>query len=481
MAKKSKKKRVDVLFMPAPLWFRKGRNFVRRGDETSIPPLGLMYMAAYLNSKGYNCRILDIGLKAMSLNEVLAYVKKLDPRVVGISILTGSTITAVPLAKAIKKKFPKIVVGCGGTHICVDPTFIKRYPYFDFGIKGEGELVMHKIMKKLDKGQRVAGLYNGSYVKDLNSLPFPDYGLVDFKEYGHPQDEVGKRETAVSIMSSRGCPFNCSFCCKSESRRFVRFRTPDNIVDEIEKNQPISQMGYSFVDDTLTINRKVTTGVCEEIIRRNLKISWIAMTRADCMDLKLAKLMKKAGCRELLIGVESGDPRIRNKVVKKKVSDKDIFETIKICRQAGIRSTIFLMLGFPTEGKKEIEKTVNYALDCKADLMGIHLTTPLPGSELFFQAIKEKIIPADLIDKYVNGELGEDISCLPVYVHKKMTREYLEKARARAVRQFYLSPAFIFRLLIYYLRFPSRIKYDRTLYKNALPFLLSGRSKVQLS
>lgn len=477
----NKKKKVDVLFMPAPIQFKSGKGYIPTGDETSTPPIGIMYIAAYLNSKGYNCKILDIGLKGLSLSETIRCIKRVNPRVVGISILTPSTITAVPLAREIKKKMPHVVVGCGGTHICVDPTFIQRYPYFDFAVKGEGELIMLEIMKKLDKKKKVSGLYNGGYVKDLDSLPFPDYNLIDFKEYGYPLDAVGKRWSAIAMITSRGCPFACSFCCKTESRKFVRYRSPKNIVDEIERNYPISRGEYSFLDDTMTLNQKNTNEVCKEIINRKLKISWVAMTRADCVSLGLAKLMKKSGCRELFLGVESGDPRIRNEVIKKKASDEAIFRAIKICRQVGIRSSIFLMLGFPTEGEKEIERTVNYPFLSRADIMGIHLTFPLPGSELWGEAVKEKIIPKDLVDQFIKGKLGKDFSCWPKYIPRGLTLEYLEKARSRALRNFYLSPGFFLRLLFYYFKSPSSIKYDKHLYQSALAILFSGKSKVQFS
>ena len=477
----SKNSKVDILFIPSPIKFKQGDNFIPKGDDTSTPPIGIMYIATFLNSQGYNCKILEVGLKGFSLQETIAYIKKISPRVVGISILTPSTITAVPLAREIKKKIPHIIIGCGGMHVSVDPTFIKRYPYFDFGVKGEGESIMLEIMKKLDVESKISGLYNGGYVKNLDTLPFPDYRLISFKEYGYPLDKIGERRAPIAMITSRGCPFSCSFCCKNESRNYVRFRSAKNIVDEIEKNYPISRGEYSFMDDTFTLNKRNAIEICKDIIKRKLKISWVAMTRADYIDIKLARLLKKSGCRELFLGVESGDFRIRNKVIKKKVSDEDIFKTIKICRFAGIRSSIFLMLGFPSENKKEVEKTINYPISSKADIMGIHLTLPLPGSELYKQSIKEKIIPKDIIDKYILGKLGKDFSSWPSYVPVGLSLNYLKKARAKALRKFYLSPYFLIHLLLYYIRFPFRIKYDKHLYRKAFSFLFRGKSIVQFS
>ncbi|MBU1043326.1 MAG: B12-binding domain-containing radical SAM protein [Candidatus Omnitrophica bacterium] len=476
-----KNKIVDVLFMSAPLQFKESENFVPSGDDTSSPPVGVMSIAAYLNSKGYNCKILDIGLKKMSLQEAVDFAKEMKPRMIGITILTPSTITAVPLANKIKKEIPEIVIGCGGMHVCVDPTFIERYPAFDFGVRGEGELIMLEILKKLDNGEKIAGLYEGDYVKDIDALPDPDYELIDFKEYGYPLDPIEKRETGFTIMSSRGCPFSCSFCCKTASRKYVRYRSPLKVVDEIQRNLSLSRGVYNFIDDTMTLNKKNCLEICAEIVKRKLKIQWLAMTRADSLDLELVKAMRKSGCREVFIGVESGDLRIRNQVIKKKVSDQAIKDAIKVCRKVGLRTSIFLMLGFPTEGIDEIQRTVNYPFTSKADIMGIHLTCPLPGSELYEQAIEEEIISGDIVDQFISGKLGKNYSAWPKYVPKGLTLDYMEKARAKAIRKFYLSPAFIFRLLQYYIRFPNRIKYDRHLYKSAWMILFKGRSKVQFS
>jgi radical SAM superfamily enzyme YgiQ (UPF0313 family) len=474
-------KKVDVLFVSAPLQFKDSKNFVPLGDDTSSPPMGIMSIASYLNANGYNCKILDIGLKRMSLDETIDYIKKVNPRMVGITILTPSTITAVPLANKIKKELPEIIIGCGGMHVCVDETFIERYPSFDFGVRGEGELIMLEIMKKLDRKEKISGIYDGGYIKDIDALPDPDYGLIDFKEYGYPLDPIEKRETGYTIMSSRGCPFSCSFCCKTPSRKYVRYRSPKKIVDEIQKTLNISKGIYNFIDDTMTLNKKNCLEICNEIIKRKLKIQWLAMTRADVLDLELVRAMQKSGCREVFIGVESGDSRIRNKVIKKMVAHKAILNAIKICRKVGIRTSIFLMLGFPTEGAREIKKTVDYPFKSKADLMGIHLTCPLPGSELYNQAIKEGIIPKDIVDLFIAGKLGKEYSAWPKYVPHGLTLEYMEKARATAIRKFYLSPAFVFRLLKYYIRFPNRIKYDRHLYRSAWAVLFKGKSKVQFS
>lgn len=471
----------DVLFMPAPLQFRERDDYVPKGDETSNPPIGIMYIATYLNMKGYNCKILDIGLKSLSLLDTINYIRNINPRIVGISILTPSVVSAILLANEIKKTLPHIIVGCGGTHLCVDPTFIQRYTCFDFGVKGEGEIIMAEIMKKLDNGEKISGLYDGGYIKDLDSLPFPDYGLIDFKEYGYPLDDIGKRHAAISMITSRGCPFTCSFCCKSESRKYVRFRSVKNIADEIEKNYSISHGEYSFLDDAMTINQKNAGALCKEIINRKLKISWVAQIRADNLNLELAILMKKSGCRELFIGVESGDQRIRNEIIKKKVSDEDIFQVVRFCRIVGIRSSIFLMLGFPSEGKEEIEKTVNFPFVSKADIMGIHLTMLFPGSELYEHAIKSNIIPNNIVDLYISGKLGKDFSTWPKYVPEGLTLEYLEKARARAMRNYFLSFSFILRLLLYYFRFPKRIKYDAHNFRRALSLLSLGKSKVHWS
>ncbi|MCG2685806.1 radical SAM protein, partial [Candidatus Parcubacteria bacterium] len=189
-------------------------------------------------------------------------------------------------------------------------------------------------------------------------------------------------------------------------------------------------------------------GLCDEILRRDLKITFEGHTRANLVDEELVAKMKEAGLVELIFGVESGNERIRNEVIGKGVTDEAIFKAVQLCRKYRIKASLYLMLGFPTEGEAEVEDTVSFPKKVRPNIFGLHITIPLPGAPLWEQAIAEGVVPADTIDRYVRGELGEGFNeNWPLYVPRGMTLEYLKEARARAYRGYYFSPNYLLRKL----------------------------------
>lgn len=328
-------------------------------------------------------------------------------------------------------------------------------------------------------------MFNGEVVEKLDELPFPARHLIDTRNYGPPGKKWSKEEARnnmfASILGSRGCPFNCIYCSKIYGKKY-RFRSAKNIVDEIEALIDDYDGKFVFMDDTFTFNRKNVEEFCKEIISRNLKIKWMAMTRANLVDEKLLPLLKKAGCTDLFFGVESGNERVRNEVIKKAVSNEAAFKAIKLCRKFGIQSSVFLMLGFPTETKNELYDTVNFARTSGCDLIGVHITVPLPGSELFESAILEGVIEKDVIDKYARGELGDGFrNVWPVYVPKGLSLGDLEEARKQAYRRFYLSPAWIMRRIKRDLTSFKGLKEDIGMLRVGLHVLLKGSTPTAYS
>jgi radical SAM superfamily enzyme YgiQ (UPF0313 family) len=181
------------------------------------------------------------------------------------------------------------------------------------------------------------------------------------------------------------------------------------------------------------------------------------------VDNELLKEMKKAGCYELIFGVESGNERIRNEVVHKRLKNEEIQKATELCWKNGIAPDWYLMLGFPTETRKELYETVNFPLKVKPhpNIIGVHITTPLPGAPIFELALDEGIIPPDVIDKFVKGDLGEGYKDVwPYYVPKGLTLEELKTARKRAYTQFYFRPEYMVKRIIHDLKSLVRLKKD---------------------
>jgi len=236
------------------------------------------------------------------------------------------------------------------------------------------------------------------------------------------------------------------------------------------------------MDDTLTLNREYTIKLCDLIIKSNKKFHWTAMTRANCVDEKMIKKMAEAGCHDLFFGVESGSERIRNKVIKKNVRDKEIFRAINWCRKYGIQTNLFLMVGFPGETFADLEKTIKFGSRAKADFIGIHITVPLPGSEIFDTAQIEGKLDPDIIDKYAQGKLGQTFKdSWPLYIPDGMTLKDLVEAKKKGYRSFYLNLNWIFRRLLFDFKNKQYFKQDFRMIKTGIYALIHGGTKYSIS
>lgn len=232
---------------------------------------------------------------------------------------------------------------------------------------------------------------------------------------------------------------------------------------------------FVFTDDALTIKKKFVLQLCDEMKNLTFEPKWVAQSRVNYVNDQLLKIMRNAGCYQLLFGVESGSERIRNDIINKKVTDEQIKFATRLCWKNSIEPDYFLMLGFPTETKEDIEKTINCSLVFKPNMIGVHITQPFPGSPLFENAISEGIIPKDVIDNYINGIYGETFNgAWPKYIPNGITYEELIEARSLAYKKFYLRPQYIIKRVLRDAMSFTKLKFDVS---NGLSLLFKGRAK----
>lgn len=433
----------DVCLIYPPNWFKSSGHPSERTVDIPLPPLGILYLASALERNGIAVKIIDAVALSLDLNEITKIIDRENPRLVGISANTIQIRGANQLATKLKEEFGnEIVIGLGGVHETVDPKFVIRFPCFDFGLVGEAEITFPKLVRQVLSGETVKGIYYGETPSNLDDIPFPARHLINKRHYFMPGEEC------ALILANRGCPFNCIFCSSVALGRKVRYRSPANIVNEMEEIADDYNRNFWFVDDTMTVNRKHTLQLCDEIIRRKLDVTWSCSTRVDMLDRKLLEVMYKAGCKSISLGVESGSERIRRKIIKKNFGNEEIFRVFKLCKEVGIETDCFFMLGFPTETIHEIYQTVKICTRIDATgVIGVHLTSIMPGSDLFRYAIAEGVVPKNIFDRYAKGELKR----WPIYVPKGLSLNDLRKARREAYRRYYFRPQFMFKRLVHIL------------------------------
>lgn len=444
----------DIVLVTPPVNFNIPSDY-----KMDHPITGPLVLASICETKGYSVTLLDDRDRFWTLNQLVKKIEKETPKIVGISSFTSNIRGAVQLAKALKKKSKKdFVIVLGGPHISADPTLIKRFPYFDVCVIREADITFPQLIEKIiKKGEKVKGVFEGEIPLNLDEFPFPARYLVDWSRYPNFRTH--------GIMASRGCPFRCNFCSiPSIERKRIRFRSPKLVVDEMRLAMTFAKSNYfTFIDDTLTLNRDYIMALCEEMLRQRVDFKWEGQTRANLVDDKLLAKMKKAGCYELSFGVESGNERIRREVINKGIKDRDIEKAMKFCHKHGILADYYLMLGFPEEGKEEVEDTVNFPLryKWKPNIIGIHITLPLPGSLIYEQAIKEGIIPRDVIDRFIRDEYGPHFNeSWPFYTNQEVPLSYLKEARERAYKRFYFRPTYFWHRLKTDWRVGWRLKQD---------------------
>jgi len=458
----------DVLLIYPPVSYTAEFQQIKDDLNLDYPPLGFLYIAAALIEKGFKVKVIDTA-QMFDLKKTISFIKKEKPKVIGLSALTSNIRGAYQLAMEIKKKFGKeIQIGLGGHHLSSDPDVIKRFPVFDFGVTGEGEITFTKLVEDIiKKKKKVKGLFVGEVPRDLDKLPLPARHLVDFSRY---QDLW-----ANNLIASRGCPYHCLFCSRPAVSQLCRFRSPKLVVKEMFAIRKVTGKNqFVFLDDTINLNRSHLLRLCEMIIGSDLKPKWSAQARLNLIDEKLVQQMAKAGCVKLMFGVESGNNRVRNKIIHKNITDSQIKKGFALCWRYGIEPDAFLMMGFPTETKKELEDTITFAQRFKPNIIGVHLTVPLPGSFLWKEMTTKDPLFKKTIDSYIKGDLGEGFrNNWPRYIPDGLSLEDLTLARNQAQRRFYLRPNYVF----------FRLKKDLTSWHNlkkdaieALSLVRFGRS-----
>ncbi len=331
-------------------------------------------------------------------------LKNFKPDLVGLSVLTPETGSALKLTSLSKTLLPDTPVIWGGVHPSFEVSATLALPGVDYVIAGEGERTLAETVNVLRAGndpssipgvfarnRPVGDICGRTLIENLDELPPPDHSAVLFPERFTPV-------AMGSLMHSRGCPWRCGFC---SSRRFwneeVRFRSAEAVVDEIRKiNRDYEIRVFTFWDDAFTIDRRLTEELCEAILKSSIKIAWRTATRLDLLDDALLRLMRKAGCFQIELGIESGSPKI-SELIRKDIDLDSAPAIIDRANKHGIACGVFLMAGFPDETHEDLMLTLDFAKRIKPAEIVLNVFDPMPGSEQYERTVELGFLP-DPID-----------------------------------------------------------------------------------
>ena len=388
-------------------------------SECPSPPLGVAFLAAALERADIETRVLDLVVSPYGKGRLREVIEDFSPDIIGSTSVTMSYDFAADLIRDVKSVDSGIKTVMGGPHVtfCARET-MDQVPELDYIVLGEGEEAIVQLVRAIEAGRgfdRIMGLAyrdNGSVEitgvrppgLDVNDLAVPARHLIPLGRYR-------ALNLAISMTTSRGCPFNCIFCVgRKMVGAKVRYRDPIKVVDELEYLGSLNFPQVNIADDLFTANKKHCFGVCDEILRRGLNIKWTSFARVDTVAPEVLVKMKEAGCTAVSFGVETGNPEIM-KTIKKGITLEQVEKAVQMCADAELLPHASFILGLPGETPETIRETVAFGEKLKTygTAYGFHLLAPFPGTVIREKADEYgiKILTDDWSQYHANSAIVE--------------------------------------------------------------------------
>jgi radical SAM superfamily enzyme YgiQ (UPF0313 family) len=349
--------------------------------DVKVVPIGLYYIGALLKAHGHDCVILnwyDIQSRPHEIREALLQHR---PDVIGISILHANRWGGVDIARTAKELLPETSIVFGGP----GATFLWRhlmenFPEIDFIIRGEGEQTFLELAENLQNHiptDKIRGLVfrnrdrivcnpGREFLEDIDTVPNP-----------------ARHFTFQHVVSSRGCPWNCTFCGSPAFwKRKVRFHSPEYFVDQLELLHRKGVTHFYVSDDTFTVKERRVIEICRQIIERGLNISWVAISRVNCITRDILYWMRRAGCVQISFGVESGSRKIRA-LYNKQIKDREVEQAFSLCTSYGILPRAYFIYGAPGENRKTIQASIDLMDRIKPLSAIFYILDLFPGTALY--------------------------------------------------------------------------------------------------
>ena len=422
-----------------------------------MPPLGVAWLAAALERAGHDVAILDAHAERIDLAGVITWIRERGGfELVGITATTPLIGNALELSRRIKQEWPHTLTVLGGVHPTVLPDEVLGEPAVDLVVRGEGENTLCEIAagKAWETIEGVSYRREGlishnpdrELIRDLDSLPFPAYHLLPMSKY-RPAAGAAKRTPATSVLATRGCPGRCTFCYRIFGNS-LRFRSGEKVAEEVKLLQDrYGIREVCFYDDTFTAVKRVVRAFCQTVVDWKLDLTWSCFTRIDAFEEETFRMMKEAGCHQVMFGVESANQNIL-KNINKKINVDSAEQVIRSMQKLGLDVRAAFMLGNPGETEATMEENIRFALRLDPDLVQFNITTPFPGTEMYRWADENDFL---LTRNWEDYDLSRPIMKLPT-IEPEVVQRYYDSAH----RRFFLRPKFILKRL-WRLRSPTEL------------------------
>ncbi|HEX2952918.1 MAG TPA: radical SAM protein [Bacillota bacterium] len=473
------KRRIVLVHPRGSNWLKGSRDIIASANR--MIPHGILSIAAWLEKEGYEVFVHDcLGPYASpefqtNINEIVSY----RPDIIGFSATTSSFPDAARMAAAIKSVHPEVITVCGGVHCsALGATLLKDYPAFDFIIKGEGEITFAELAKGGDPAD-VHGLVwrNGTEVvenspreliPDLDVLPFPAYEKLKGFPRGYNLPLFSYAHfPGTSMVTSRGCLFQCSYCDRSVYKKGFRYNSAKYIYDHLNYlHQRFGIRHVNIYDDLFTTDEDRIVELCNLLKEKPIDMQFNCALRVGFAPDSLLKMLKEAGCLMVSIGIESADPALLKKH-KAGVTVDEVQDTVSRIQAAGLRAKGLFMMGLPGETVESIKRTSDFVISLGLDDMNMSKFTPFPGAPIWKTIREEGTFEDD----------WEQMNCLNfVFVPKTVgSKELLDELYNEHVKRFYTDKAWL-------KKFRKRIWQHRHslwhIIKN-LPDFLSAKSQFE--
>lgn len=415
------------------------------------PPLGLLYVAAYLERfTKHTVSVIDSQVERLDYHLLASRINSVKPAVIGLTAMTFTLIDVIKTVDLIKRIDKSIKIVLGGPHIHLFPGETINLTNVDYLVLGEGEETFKELLERLGSDaelKKVPGLVfkdrgaiihtgNRALIKNLNDIPFPARHLVPYKKYN---SLLTKGNTVTTVFTSRGCPFQCSFCDRPHLGKIFRARSANNVVDELQECVKMGISEFLIYDDTFTVNKQRVLDICNEITKRKLDIAFDIRTRIDTVDKEILGSLKKAGCQGIHYGVESGTEKVL-RLLNKCITLNQVKEVFTLTKQYSIPILAYFMIGNPGETIEDIWATFALMKALDPDYAHITIFTPFPGTKIYIDGLRSGIIKHDYWREFASNPTD---AFAPPQWGERFSREELNDLLIKGYKSFYLRPSYM--------------------------------------